>query len=541
MNKRILLIILFLISFVAVFDLFHHGLPITHDGQDHVARIASFYANLQDGVIVPRWAPNLNWGYGHPILEFLYPFPSYLTSLFHSLGFSLIDGIKIVFGIGMVFSGIAMFLWLSEFLSLQAAFIGGLLYVFAPYRFVDVYVRGDIGENLSFTFMPLTLFFMYKLYKSSKHTYIFGGAISFAFLILSHNAISLMYLPFIAFYAIYLTLLSKYKKNFLLSVFYLMLLGFGLSAFFWLPGLLEGKYTLRNIVTKGVYKDRFVSLSSLFYGPWSYGITGQFTTQLGVVNWLMILASLPLGIIFFIKNDKNFLLIAGLFIYTICSLFLMLPFSVFIWQRILLLQNFQFPWRFLAISVFTTAVLGGFIISFVPKKLSFFTCLILIIAILFFNKDYWRAKGYLQKPEKYFTGIYDATTDTGESAPIWSVRFMEHRFKAPLEVIGGAASIKQNQRASTRHVYTVEVLRKTQFLENTLYFPGWEILIDGKKIPIEYQDGHHRGIMTFFVEQGKHTIEVRYKETKLRLIADIISIISFLILVIVTLRVKQRV
>jgi len=35
---------------------------------------------------------------------------------------------------------------------------------------------------------------------------------------------------------------------------------FSLSAFFWMPALIEGKYTLRDIVTSKEYADRFVRL-----------------------------------------------------------------------------------------------------------------------------------------------------------------------------------------------------------------------------------------------------------------------------------------
>lgn len=93
------ILILIVIGFIPVIPLFHAGLPITHDGQDHVARIANFYASLSEGNIIPRWAENLNWGYGHPILMFLYPLPSYLASFFHFLGFSFVDSVKIVFGV----------------------------------------------------------------------------------------------------------------------------------------------------------------------------------------------------------------------------------------------------------------------------------------------------------------------------------------------------------------------------------------------------------------------------------------------------------
>ena len=110
--KKFWLIFLIFISLIPLFDLFRSGLPLTHDGQDHVARIANFYQSLSEGNIIPRWAANLNWGFGHPVLMFLYPLPSYIASFFHFLNLSLVDSTKIIFGLGFVLSGIFMYLWI---------------------------------------------------------------------------------------------------------------------------------------------------------------------------------------------------------------------------------------------------------------------------------------------------------------------------------------------------------------------------------------------------------------------------------------------
>ncbi len=215
------LVALFLLP---LFDLFHPGLPITHDGQDHIARIANFYRNISEGTVIPRWAGNLNWGYGHPILMFLYPLPSYTASLFHYFGFSLIDSLKIVFALFYVMSGIGMYLWLKEIMGVKAGVVGSLLYVFAPYRFVDLYVRGAIGEHVAFAFVPFVLYFLTKISGEQRRRDIIGCAVSFAFLVLSHNAISLMFLPVIAFYILYLSFSSKKLKQFIfVSIFSLLL------------------------------------------------------------------------------------------------------------------------------------------------------------------------------------------------------------------------------------------------------------------------------------------------------------------------------
>ena len=520
------LILLSIFGLISVFALVYPGLPITHDGQDHVARIANFYKNLQEGNIIPRWAGNLNWGYGHPILEFLYPLPSYIASFFHFVGFSLIDSVKIVFALGMILSLLFMYLWLSSFLGEIPAVLGAILYTYAPYRFVDLYARGDIGENLAFAFVPLTLYFLYKLYNDQKYKYSIFGAISLALLILSHNAISLMLMPFILAYCFYLIWLSKFNKYLIFNTLFLILIGFSLSSFFWIPGLFEGKYTLRNIVTAGSYVGRFVSFKDLLYGEWSYGGSGQFTVQLGIASWIPLLAS-PFVLYYFHKKDnKNYILVFSLIIFTLFATFLMLDQSNFIWSGFILLQNFQFPWRFLAVTVFTTSVLAAYLISAVPNKFKKFIFVLFLLIILFQSKDWMKANGYLQNPDKFFTGVYNSTTDTGESAPIWSVRFMEKGPKAYLDVIDGDAKIKNLQRSSTYHKYTIDVFKPTLFEENTLYFPGWEIKANGISQNIEFQNKDYRGIMAFHLNKGSYIVETIYKETKLRLLSDIISMVS---------------
>ena len=151
-----------LLSLFPLFNLLHPGLPLTHDGADHVARIANFYKALTEGIAIPRWAENLNWGFGHPILMFLYPLSSYLSSFFHAIGFSYIDSLKIVFAVGFIASGITMYLWIREEFGEYPAIAAALLYMYSPYRFVDLYVRGAIGEHMAFIFPPLVLFFLFK-------------------------------------------------------------------------------------------------------------------------------------------------------------------------------------------------------------------------------------------------------------------------------------------------------------------------------------------------------------------------------------------
>ncbi|MCL4385606.1 MAG: glycosyltransferase family 39 protein [Cyanobacteria bacterium] len=531
-KSLIFLFLIFILSFIINADLFNRGLPLTHDGQDHIARIANFYKNLEDSNIVPRWAPDLNWGYGHPILMFLYPLPSYIASFFHFVGFSFVDSAKIVFGLSVVLSGISMYMWLSSFLPEEAGFTAAILYMFTPYRFVENYVRGDIGESLSFVFPPLIFYFLFKLSKKINWKYFLFTGFSVDLLVLSHNAVSLMFIPLVILYGLFLLLQLKNKKSFLISFVCSIILGLSLSAFFWIPGLFEGKYTLRNIVTAGEYVSRFVPISKILYSPWSYGITGQFSVQIGIINLLGLVLTPLIVYLFYKKRNKLNLLTLILCFYTGICIFLMLKESNFIWEKLTILQNFQFPWRFLLPTVFTTSAIIALLITVIPKKIKLVFSVTIVLLILFLNKNYWHASGCLIKPESFFTTIYYGTTDTGESAPIWSVRFMEKPAKSDLEVIDGKAITSEILRSSTIHEYLIRAEKNSYIKENTLYFPGWEVLVDGKPTSVEFQNPQSRGILTFSVSRGLHDITVVFKETKLRLVSDIISLVSILFIVV---------
>ncbi len=528
------LLLVFFLCLIPLYPLLHSGLPITHDGQDHVARIANFYQSLMEGVIVPRWAGNLNWGYGHPILMFLYPASSYSTSLIHLLGFGLVDSVKITFGLSFILSGVFMYLWLREYLSNEAAVVGAILYNFAPYRFVDLYVRGAIGEHVAFVFLPLVLFFLLKISRSENFNrfYFSFASISIAGLLLAHNAISIMFLPFILIYAIYLVYINKKRLKELLAQYIgVLALGFGLSSFFLVPAFIEGKYTLRDIVTGSDALKRFIDFKDIIYSPWGYGVSGNFSVQLGIFQWISVLA-FPF-VLYFLhkKKNKDWIFYLITFVYFLGSIFIMLPLSDFVWRIITTLQKFQFPWRFLSISVFTSAVLGAYLIFILPQRFVKPVVIIFILLTLGISYTYWQPKGYLEEPTSFYTGIYKGTTDTGESAPIWSVRFMEKQAKAPIEVIKGKANIKQISKSSTNHVYIITSDEKVQLKENTLYFPGWRIYVDGvQDSNVQFQDTNNRGLMTFYVPEGKHNVEIKFGDTRLRTLSNYLSLASLIIL-----------
>lgn len=540
LKKHYGLFLVFLISLIPLNNLLNPGLPISHDGIDHIYRIANFYKNLEEGVLIPRWAGNLNWGFGHPILMFLYPLPSYFASFFHFLGLSFVDSYKLVLGASYTMSGIFMYLWLKRFLGAYAAIVGATFYLYAPYRFIDLYVRGAIGEHVAFAFIPLVLFALLLLnnltIKDKLRKYYFGSlfvAISTAGLLLSHNAISLIFIPFILFYVFYLFYEHKSRKNTLLSLFSIGM-GFAISFFFWFPAFFEGKYTLRDIVTNQDVLNRFVNIPDLIYEQWSYGGTGEFSVQIGLIQIIIVILSIVLFFKLFKKGDRQKILYLGTLFLLLTSIFLMIEQSRLVWETITTFQKFQFPWRFLTIVVFCISLIGALFVYKIDIKRKGLLVLILVLLAIIPTITYWQAKEYKIFSDNNFESIIESTTDTGESAPIWSVRFMEKVPSAEIEIIDGNAEINKIKRTSTYHEYSINVDEKTRIRENTLYFPGWKVFDNKKEIAnVEFQDPKNRGIITFNLDEGEHNIVIKFEETKLRSFANYITYLSIIFIIII--------
>ena len=516
------------------------GLPVTHDNIVHTARIAAFYKSLLEGNLIPRWAGDLNWGYGHPILMFVYPLPSYLAAILHALGFSYVATVKIIYAQAFIASGLLMYLWAKEELGQKAGFATALLYAFAPYRFVDLYIRGALGEHIAFIFPPLIMFSMYKAVNSKKEKYLWGAVISLsmAALILSHNMLSIVFLPLLLGYALVLALRNKKRLATFLTSLVPLIIAFLLSAFFWIPALLERKYTLIDIVTKGEVLTRFETVTRLIYSPWKYAGTGEFSAQLGIIGLIFLLLSI-FKIQRVIKEGK-FSLYLLMLILLIVSIFMMLPISSFLYEHISVLANFQFPWRFLSLSIITLAVICGITISTFKDTTQKITLPLLTAAVLLLTYTFWRPIDYKSYPDTYFENEFQGTTDTGESSPIWSVRFMEKKATQPIMVVDGDARIENLSQNSTKKSFHLTSTTPSKIVVNTLYFPNWSLYINNQAQQIEFQDQEYQGLITFHVPEGSSDVKIIFENTKIRTIAAWVSILSCAAFIVCTLYLLKK-
>lgn len=521
-------LILVIAVLIAGFSLLNKGLPPTHDGEYHVIRFIEFDRTLRGGSFYPRWAPDLNYGYGIPLFNYVYPLPNYVSSFFHIFGVSFINAFKLNLFTAMLLAGFFFYFWTKSFFEEKGAIAGAVFYLFSPYMFVDIYIRGSVGEVWALALFPAFLWaiteFVYK-----KNKIFFPVSIIFLSLIIfSHNILALMFFPFAILYSLLLISLSKNKKSLIISILSLFILALGLSAIFWLPALSETKYVVGLQIFD--YKRNFPEAFQLLFPSWGSGFFGgglgsEMSVQIGVTNLLALFISIAVFIKLFKKKDFRAKLLGFFLISFFVVTFLMLRISLPIWEKVPLMNYFQFPWRFLSLTILICSFLGAGMFSVVKQKI-FFIAMLLLPVILTLN--YAHASYYMDRTDNYYAtrpNFIDGTNSIGNSFnTLWfnakPVRITS-KIQMNKDVVINKISIKPSS-----YKFEATVLKPSILTINTAYFPGWEAKIDSKDTQIKKSKD---GLITIFLPEGKHSVDVNFNDTPIRKISSLIFIVSFIL------------
>lgn len=528
-------LILLAVSIPAVWALLVPGFYGASDDL-HIAWLYEFHKSLMMGQIPPRFVPDLSFGFGYPLFNFVFPLPFYIAEVFHILGLSLVDSIKAVFFFSIPLSAIFMFLLLKQFTKNSLlVLVGSVMYIYAPYRAVDLYIRGAVGEIVSFVFIPLLVLSVVKLNSSKSFKWVGIGAVAQASLVLSHNIAAYMFFPFLLLLFIFQFFLSKNKRVLIFRFILTVILGLLTCIYFWLPAILESSLLKYDTVFN--YYDHFPTIRQLLTPYWGYGssVPGPgdgMSFFLGSVN----IAVLVLGLVMFIFNFKKInrnrkLLIIWVIFGIASAFFLMNNRSIFVWNKTPLLPYFQFPWRFL---ILTTFFIPLFIILFdntLKKKIYSISLLLLVIITSF---SYFRPQDFLNRQDVYYlnryipypvaSNEYRTLQEEYLRLPKSTQRRPDQNYPLvfPQTEIGAIKIIND-----LNFSFDVDLTKETEFSVNKYNFPGWEAKVDSTKVLLK--NGDPFGQVSINVPKGKHKIEVYFTETPLRKVLDFASLIAFLV------------
>ncbi len=545
----LLIISICILSFWTVKPLFAAGFFPIHDSTQ-VARVYEMGKALKDGVFPVRIVSDLGFGYGYPLFNFYAPLAYYLAGLFTIFGVAALSATKATMIIAVLFSAVTMYLFAKVFFGRYPAVLASILYVYATYHAVDIYVRGDLAEYMAYAFIPLAFYGLWQAYVTKKWKYMLIGALGFGGLIVAHNLTAFMVSPFLLIAAIILSVIS-YKKNPKSAFVPLATLFFGiiLASFYWIPVFAEMRYTNVHSQIGGgaAFGKNFVCFQQFWYSQWGYGgsVAGCNDGMSFMIGKLHIFFAL-LGFLTLFFLRKRFLQqsIALLFasVSLVVCLFLSTSASYIFWKIIPGSAFIQYPWRFLELVSFFASFLGagflftlGEIMQKQTKRVRLYALpiitIICIIAVVILQSKFFVPQKYLNVSSRDFTNpkaLFEASKISNEyMPPHFVLPVIEKAYVTnPLAISSfrGKSDLLVNK--SQIKAAKIFVLRLEPFVFPLAYFPGWHMYLDGKEsqfVPTT------RGLLVN-IPIGYHTVVLQYHQTFIEVLANFLSVTGVIVL-----------
>lgn len=553
MKKIIIFITLLILIFTIGKKLLPGDMMFDFHDETQPARIFEFVLNLKNGQIPPRMAPRFSFNLGYPVFNHYAPFSYWVSSTINFVGFDIVDTLKFSFLLAIIIGFIFSFLFFKLFFDFYPSLLAAVLYASSPWLAIEIFIRGNLAEVWFFALLPLALLIVYKnSQKKSSLIFIVTSLILSAILTV-HNVLSIIFIPFII---VYMLLLPHVKKNLLA-----LLSGFLLSAYFLIPGVLEiSKTYASERINFQDYPNQLLCVWQLWTTPsWGYGgsIPGcedGMSFMLGKPQIIIAFFGLLSFIHQFVnkklnKKLSNKSVIIYLTLITLVTIFLTTYLSLPISKELAnLIGWFQFPWRLLTISLFGLSFLSAGL--FIPKKIKKFGFILIFVGffILFYNSKFFTkhpisktnfnknflSLGYIEKAVAYKISEYLPKT-------------ADYQTWLSYEPKKDGSERKDSTLTDGKFIYSldgkdVKITKNTYFyktattdasavLINIHYFPYWQIFINHQRyIPYKF-DSLGRPIINLKLPSS---IVVKYEQTNVEKVGNIISILTFVGLIIWT-------
>lgn len=536
------IVILLGLSFWTVKPLFQSGYFTMHD-DTQVSRVIVMGNALRNGQFPVRWVSDLGYGYGLPLYNFYGPLPYYLGGGLYAAGVDAVTATKVMMGIGMILAALLMYALVVHIFGRLSGILSGILYAYAPYHAVQLYVRGAVGELWAYALLPLLLYGLYLgRGPGRRNDGAWIGGLAMAGIILSHT---IMGYVTVAFYGIGLMIYAislMFKKQFhvlhLTSYILSLVIGLSLSAFFWLPALIEMGYTnvSGQIGGSADFRDHFVCISQLWNSLWGFGgsaagcIDGM-SFKIGKIHVMLGLLGFGLSVIrlrrSFWKHPIGTISIVGMLM-----LIMLTSFSRWIWEVLPGLAYVQYPWRLLSGVALACAFLGSSVLYWISwrwvRLLLFF---MFLAAVFMTNTKLFFPQFIYDKPARQF----ENKEDLGFRVSKLSDEYMPPSFTVPSAVTdiahkivtsdkNGGLAVDQEIDTETYAKLHIESSIPREIIINRAYFPGWQYWVNGVAQPLRISGGTPKVVLP----AGRSVVELRFGSTMVRHLGNIISILAVL-------------
>ncbi len=554
-NKEYLCILL--ISIIVCIPLMNKNINIYRDdGIQHVCRLIGTYQTIKSGEMLPMIMSNLCNNFGYSWNIFYSPLTAYAPLIFKIFNFTFTNCLKIFMFVVTVLSGITMYKFMINVTrNKNVSLLSSILYVLAPYRITDMYIRIAVAELASFVFIPIIFDGLYSVLKEEKLSFkLIWGTVG---LILTHTVIT-MYMAIICL----LYLVFNIKKLKSIKVIRILVISlvciFLITSFYWVGLLQHHNATSYEVFVPGrmevgnkleYYKTEF---SQLFH-------TNKDQTMIYAIGLVTVLG-LVLTPIAWKNVEKDYkrtyvlFLIFGI-ILTIMTLtffpFEKLP-SIF--------KMIQFTFRLYEFTAFFFAFVAGINYGIIIKNFKIFDVIVLAVISTLLLIPYKSKLEYeLSTNEDRLIEGVRVTENTGrvhagmasmEYLPSKAFKvlntYIANRKDEPI-ITNGEAEILNYSKNRTNLEFELANMKSKQEADNKnnkteagltielpyIYYLGYRVYANGSEI--EYTESDN-GFVQIKINPALYEqnvkINMKYTGTNEMIVASVISIVSAMIIVI---------
>ncbi len=512
------------------------------DGIQHIARLMGTSQAISEGQVIPVIMSEFCNNFGYSWNIFYSPLTAYIPLIFSIFTDSFELMLKLFMVLIAIASGIAMYEFVTKVTKNRyAGLLAAAIYVFAPYRLTDMYMRMAISELASFVFIPIVFHGMYNIFNSEgksikKSLVLTLGASG---LILTHIVIA-MYVAIFCFIYLLLNIKKLKDKQVLIMLGINILLIILITAFYTIP-LLEHKMGADYEVFKAGRMERTEELirNKVDFLDLVYTKQYNFSFEIGLIS----IIGLVLTILAYKKVEKQnrkiywFSLVSGI----VCVI---LSLRFFPFEKLpAVLKMIQFTFRLLEFSTFFFAFIAAINYSLVVKdfKMKDVAVLSLIAFLLIVplkkNLNYekrWSEEALWPSVEvNENTGRVHAGCATFEYLPSKAfdnldyIKSRENR----AYVIRGSATIDNEEKNGTSMSFEFSKVSGIATIELPyIYYLGYQV-------EVEDNNGNIQKLETFESDNGfvafeltdvqEGMVRVKYTGTALMIASYIISIVTF--------------
>ena len=543
-------------TFVGV-TLLQPGLPQTADGYLHLLRVVEVEQSWRDGVLYPRWAPDMAFGYGYPIFNYFAPLLYHLTEAVHLTGLGFETAFKLVLVGCFLLGAWGTYALARDIMGWEAGAISAAAYVFAPFLLREVFVRGGYAQFLATCIMPAALWSFHRLVTRDHALYLVTSALLCGAVIVSHNISGMLFFPFLAAF-VFWTVFSTRRWGRLKWAITALVLSLTLVSFFMVPALGEKSLVKLDRLREDYFEftQHFLTLGEILSPsrvPDSSSLNPIWLLNLGTAQLLLGgLGLLGIALGPWPRDRKTQAAFFPLML--LVSVFMTLPESTVVWANVPLLAFTQFPWRFLSVAILAAAVLSGASAGLLlrvrwPWAMAALVglCLVLTVGLAFpqlnarwpsTSRETLSSRDVVVHEVR--TGIV-GTNSASECLPVWVIDEPTDSPLVPLYLSGSpidkldlgslpdSASAEMLEHTVVSDEYLVSSPNSATLRFNTFYYPGWRAFVDSQPVPI--QPSYPEGLITFAMPAGDHRVAVRFGDTPLRVAANVLSAVTALSLI----------